>query len=88
MPNILSQLERDLGLIFGGGRARPQRRAPAKAKHVAIFPCGTEVEIVRHTGKYPYFSLTTPSGECIESSLRDVKWFAEKGNPGIRFERR
>lgn len=74
-----------------GLRARPAPRKTPTAKHIAIFPCGTEVEIERRGGRkreHAYFSLTAPNGDRWESSLRDVKLFAEREHPGVRFTRR
>lgn len=81
-------LERLLNDALMGRRTAPRRAAP-KTKLVAIFPCGTEVEVKRKASRsHTYFSVTAPSGEAYETSLRDIRSFLDQDFPGTRYERR
>ena len=81
-------LERLLNDALMGRRTAPRRAAP-KTKIVAIFPCGTEAEILKRGEKrFTHFTVTAPNGERYESSLRDVQHFLDSDFPGVRYERR
>jgi hypothetical protein len=72
------------------GRQGPQ---PRVIKDYAIFPCGTESEIVPRkspvSGRVKDYVCRCPDGSKMENTmLRDLKDWLEDKFPGVRFERR
>lgn len=70
-------------------KVRVNVKPKPSVKNVAVFPCGTEVEITKKKSRsHQYFSLTAPNGQKYETSLRDVKFFVSQDFPGTVFKKR